>query len=246
MPERLDKRLSEQLGSRTRAKDAIDAGRVLVNGKKASKPSVPVSDEDVIDVLPAEHDYVSRAGGKLEAAIDEWNIDLEGQTAADIGASTGGFTQCVLEHGAEKVYAIDVGHLQLHPSLKADQRVVEMEGRNAREIEPGWFAEPIDFVCMDVSFISCRPILQALFERIHPKHMVLLVKPQFELGPDALNKSGVVKNPKKGEEAADAVKREIRREYSFVRMIPSPVKGRNGNQEYVIYAKDPVQNERNQ
>ncbi len=242
MSKRLDQLLADQFGSRIKAQDAIREGRILINGKAVKKPAYKMEESDQIEILPAENEYVSRAGGKLQAAMDEWNIDVKDQTVVDIGASTGGFTQCVLEHGAKKVYALDVGHLQLHPDLKADKRVVEMEGVNARGIEPEWFDEPVDFICMDVSFISCRTIYEPMIEKIHPKHFAMLIKPQFELGPDALNKSGVVKKPEKALQTVEEIKKDIRKHYGFVRFIPSPVLGRKGNQEYILYARDPLQN----
>lgn len=233
---RLDQIIAQKVQSRTRAQDLIREGQVQVNQKTVTRPSAKVSEEDEVTILEADHRFVSRAGGKLLAAIEEWNIDLNDQTVLDIGASTGGFTQCCLDHGARKVYALDVGHAQLHPSLMKDARVRVMEKTNARYLEEDWFDEPIDFVCMDVSFISCLTILSPVISKIQPEHMAILIKPQFELGPDALNKSGVVKKPSRGLEVADEIKREVRKDYPFVRFIPSPVLGRNGNQEYILYA----------
>lgn len=235
---RLDQKLTSQLNSRTKAQDLIKEGKIKVNSKVIRKPSYKVLETDIIEIAQDDNRYVSRAGGKLLAALDQWKIDLKDQVVLDIGASTGGFTQCSLDHGASKVYALDVGHLQLHPLLKEDERVIEMEGMNARFIEPDWFRDPIDFVCMDVSFISCMTILEPVMEKIFPKHMAVLVKPQFELGPQALNKSGVLKQPAKALETVDRIKREIRKKYEFVRYIPSPVLGRNGNQEYILYASN--------
>lgn len=233
---RLDQQLAQTLGSRTRAADAIKQGRVSVNGKTITKPAFEIEETDTIDVAQADHDYVSRAGGKLLAAYDAFGIDTKGQMVLDIGASTGGFTQCALEHGAAKVYALDVGHLQLAPSLEADPRVVKMEGVNAKTISKDWFDPAVDFVCMDVSFISALSILEPLFKQFVPKHMVILVKPQFECGPKALNKKGVIRHPKYEKEALDKVKAFLGQYYQKIQAIPSPVVGRKGNQEYVVYA----------
>ncbi len=233
---RLDQQLAQTLGSRTRAADAIKQGRVSVNGKTITKPAFEIEETDTIDVAQADHDYVSRAGGKLLAAYDAFGIDTKGQTVLDIGASTGGFTQCALEHGAAKVYALDVGHLQLAPALEADPRVVKMEGVNAKTISKDWFDPAVDFVCMDVSFISALSILEPLFKQFVPKHMVILVKPQFECGPKALNKKGVIRHPKYEKEALDKVKTFLGQYYQKIQAIPSPVVGRKGNQEYVVYA----------
>lgn len=233
---RLDLYLAPHLGSRTRAADAIKAGRVSVNGKAVSRPAFEVSETDEIRVQEAEHDYVSRAGGKLLAAIDAFDIDCKDRTVLDIGASTGGFTQCVLEHGAKRVYALDVGHLQLSPSLKEDPRVIEMEGVNARTIQKDWFDEPVDFVVMDVSFISALSILEPLFAQFVPEEMVVLVKPQFECSKSALNKKGVIRNKKDEQRALEKVSGFLKTRYDRVRSIPSPVIVRSGNQEYLVYA----------
>lgn len=233
---RLDQYLSDSLGSRTRAADAIKAGRVQVNGKVVTKPAFEVEEQDDIQVAQIEHDYVSRAGGKLLAAIEAFHIDLNKQCVLDIGASTGGFTQCCLEHGASKVYALDVGHLQLAPSLEADSRVVKMEGINAKMIQKDWFDPPIAFLCMDTSFISALDILRPVFKQFVPDHLVVLVKPQFECGPKALNKKGVIRHPKYEKEALDKVLDFLKAFYATTKWIPSPVVGRKGNQEYLVYA----------
>lgn len=233
---RLDQILSEQAGSRTRAADAIKAGRVLVNEQTVTRPAYDVSPEDRVVLLEASHDYVSRAGGKLLAAFEAFDIDIAGQCVLDIGASTGGFTQCCLEHGAAKVYALDVGHLQLAPSLEADGRVVKMEGVNASTIEKGWFSPAVQFVCMDVSFISALSILEPLFAQFVPDQLVVLVKPQFECGRQALNKKGVIRNPKYEKEALERVVSFLNSYYNKTRWMASPVIGRKGNQEYLVYA----------
>lgn len=235
---RLDKYLSETLGSRVRAQDAIREGRVWINGRPAAKPSCTVTEEDQIEVRPKEHDYVSRAGGKLYAAIEAWNIDLTGTTVLDIGASTGGFTQCALEHGADCVYALDVGHLQLSDILKQDPRVHEMEGINARNIRKDWFDRHIDFVCMDVSFISCRSILEPLLKEFIPDSMVILVKPQFEAGKSHV-KGGIVRSPSVREKVLQETVRFLEGYYRKIRTMESPVIGRKGNQEYLLYACKP-------
>lgn len=238
---RLDQHLSEQLGSRTRAQDAIKEGRVCVNQKIITKPGFQVTDTDDIQVTPKEHDYVSRAGGKLAAAFEKWPIDIQNQTVLDIGASTGGFTQVCLEHGAKKVYALDVGHLQLSDTLKNNPKVVEMEGTNARELKKDWFAKPIDFLCMDVSFISCRSILEPVLEQIRPASMVILVKPQFEAGK-ANVKNGIVRNESVRRKVLDQTEEFLKKYYSYIRTMESPVPGRKGNLEYLLYAARPYIN----
>ncbi len=233
---RLDLYLRNLLNSRTRAADAIKAGRVQVNGKTITKPAFQISENDEIQIAPIQHDYVSRAGGKLLAAIEAFHIDIEGQCVLDIGASTGGFTQCCLEHGASKVYALDVGHLQLSPLLEKNPRVVKMEGINAKTIKKDWFDPPIAFLCMDTSFISALDILRPVFKEFVPDHLVVLVKPQFECGKQALNKKGVIRHPKYEKEALDKVLGFLNTFYAITKWIPSPVVGREGNQEYLVYA----------
>lgn len=237
MKERLDRLLAEQLGSRTRAADAIAEGRVQVNGKTVTKAGFKASEDDDIQVSEKEHDYVSRAGGKLLAALEKWHLDLENKVVLDIGASTGGFTQCALEHGASRVYALDVGHLQLSEALKNDPKVVEMEGINARDLQSDWFDPRPDFLCMDVSFISCLSLLEPVLQQLPVPSLVVLVKPQFECGPSALNRRGVVKSEKLALQAVEKVTGFLQKQYYFVRFMPSPVIGRSGNQEYLVVAE---------
>ena len=233
---RLDKACIEKMETRTRAKDAIQEGRVLVNGKVITKASFIVDESDCIEILKKENDFVSRAGAKLQGAFDEFDIHIENDVVLDIGASTGGFTDVCLRHGAKKVYALDVGHLQLSEKLEQDNRVVKYEGRNAREICQEWFEEPIDFVCMDVSFISCKTILDVVFEELNVSHMAILVKPQFECGPDALNKHGVLRNEKLRGKIIEGVKEYLLVHYKHVYTMDSVLSGRSGNQEAVLYA----------
>ena len=233
---RLDKACIEKMETRTRAKDVIQEGRVLVNGKIITKASFLVDENDTIEIQEKENDFVSRAGQKLQGAFDAFGIQIDNQVVLDIGASTGGFTDVCLRHNAKKVYALDVGHLQLSQKLESDSRVIPYEGRNARMIEPDWFDEAIDFVCMDVSFISCRTILDVVFEKLNVKHMAILVKPQFECGPDALNKHGVLRNEKLRTKIIEGVKEYLLTQYKHVYTMDSVLSGRSGNQEAIVYA----------
>lgn len=233
---RLDKACIEKMETRTRAKDAIQEGRVLVNGKVITKASYLVDDKDVIEIQSKENDFVSRAGQKLQGAFDEFNIQIENQVVLDIGASTGGFTDVCLRHGAKKVYALDVGHLQLSEKLEKDDRVIKYEGKNAREIKPEWFDETIDFMCMDVSFISCKTILEVVFQQLNVSHMAILVKPQFECGPEALNKHGVLRNDRLRSKIIEGVKEFLLTQYKHVYTMDSVLSGRSGNQEAILYA----------
>ena len=233
---RLDLYCAEKVRSRTKAQDLIKEGFVKVNNIVIKKPSFLVSEKDTVVIEDKEDDYVSRAGYKLQAVFDTYSPDIADQVVLDIGASTGGFTDVCLRHGAKKVYALDVGHLQLDPMLEQNERVIKMEGRNARDIEPAWFDEPVEFVCMDVSFISCRTILEHILSVLSFEHIAFLVKPQFECGPQYLNKKGVLKNPKLEKKIVSDIQNYMYSYFEKVNVIASPIKGRNGNQEYMIYA----------
>lgn len=235
---RLDKVCAIELGSRTKAQDHIKKGLVEVNGKVIQKSSYLVSELDSVVIKNDGYEFVSRAAYKLLGAMDTFSIDLNDQVVLDIGASTGGFTDVCLRHDAKKVYALDVGHLQLDPTLAMDPRVIKMEGKNARELKADWFDEPIDFICMDVSFISCQTILEHVFKEMIPKHLVVLVKPQFECGPQALNKHGVLKNEKLALQIVNKKQAFLQIYYQQVHVMKSPIQGRSGNQEYVIYAQE--------
>ncbi|MBQ4253709.1 MAG: TlyA family RNA methyltransferase [Erysipelotrichaceae bacterium] len=223
--------------TRSQAKNALSAGNIRVNGRIIKKDGYEVSDSDEITVEMPENRYVSRGGYKLEAALRHFEIPLEGLICLDIGASTGGFTDCCLQNGAKRVYAYDVGHLQLHPSLLNDQRVVSREGINARYLSRVDFEEEIDFICMDVSFISCTKILPAISNILKEKgSCVILFKPQFEVGNANLNKKGIVNNESAVREKLTEF-RQIASELSLKikgEMV-SPIKGQDGNTEYLLH-----------
>lgn len=235
---RLDKACLQYISTRAKAQDAIEEGRVSVNGKVITKPSFQVELTDKIEIAPKENDYVSRAGNKLQAAFDAFDINITDQVVLDIGASTGGFTDVCLRHNAKKVYALDVGHLQLAKELDENEKVVKMEGMNARDIQSNWFYDPIEFVCMDVSFISCKTILETVFKELPVEHLAFLIKPQFECGPTLLNKQGVLKDKKVQQRIVEDIKKFVSVNYGYVRVIPCPITGRSGNQEYMLYAKE--------
>lgn len=239
MSKRLDQVALQQYSTRTKAQDAIKNGRVFVNGKQITKNAYLVKETDTI-TFTEEIQYVSRAAHKLEAVFEKFHPQIEGKVVLDIGASTGGFTQVCLLHGAKKVYALDVGHLQLAQALEEDPRVIKMEGKNAREITADAFAEAIEFLCMDVSFISAKTILDHVFALDFPKleEVVVLVKPQFECGPQALNKNGVLKNPKLRAKIIEDMKTYMRQFYRKVDGLDSPIPGRSGNIEALIYARE--------
>ena len=183
-------------GSREKARALIEAGLATVNGAAIKKPAQKVGGDDVLAVLGAAHPYVSRGGLKLEKALRVFGIEVEGRVCMDIGASTGGFTDVLLQSGARKVYAIDVGTGQLDPKLRADPRVVSLEHVNARTLDAGLFDETPTLAVMDVSFISIRLILPAALPILgEGGRLVTLVKPQFEAGRGAVGKGGIVSRP---------------------------------------------------
>ena len=192
---RLDMALEQRrlLPSRARARDAILRGTVTVNGEPAKKPNQMVSREDVIALDDPASRYVSRAALKLLAGLDEGAIEATGKTCLDVGSSTGGFTQVLLERGAEKVFAVDVGHEQLHRRLKGNRRVISLEGTNARDLTREEIPEPIDILVSDISFVSVIKVLEAPLALCAERaDAVILFKPQFEVGRDFIGGGGIV------------------------------------------------------
>jgi len=235
---RLDALLVEKgyAASRERAKRRIMAGEVLVNGQKIDKAGANVKEDAEIRLLGHDLPYVSRGGLKLEKAIKEFGVTLTGKTAADIGASTGGFTDCMLQNGAVRVYAIDVGYGQLAWKLRTDDRVVNMERTNIRNVTPEDIGEPLDFASIDVAFISLEKVLPVAYTLLKADGEVLaLIKPQFEAGRENVGKKGVVRDPRIHEEVIDRVT-IFARSLGFVpaALTYSPVKGPEGNIEYLI------------
>ena len=221
--------------SRERARKLIEAGLVSVNGAAADKPSRKVSESDELTVSGEVLPYVSRGGLKLERALQAFGVEVAGRVCADIGASTGGFTDVLLKNGARWVYAIDVGTGQLHESLLRDGRVTSMEHVNARALEKSMFPEPPSLAVMDVSFISIRLILPALFQVLGPSgRIVTLVKPQFEAGRQGVGKRGIVSKP----EVHHQVLREIvgfppSLGWRVAGLECSPITGGDGNLEFL-------------
>ncbi len=233
---RLDKAVSERYHiTRHQASMLIREGNVYVNGKVADKPSMAVTDTDALETVPSK--YVCRAAGKMLHAFEVFDISVAGLNCADIGASTGGFTQVLLEKGASFVYAVDVGHGQLHESLKRDERVKNMEGVNARTLKKTDLEKKIDFVCCDASFISLTLLLESIYDILSPEgEAVLLIKPQFEAGPLALSSKGVVRSAKAHESAIHAVlAKATELSFSVSGLSVSPVVGEAGNIEYLLY-----------
>jgi 23S rRNA (cytidine1920-2'-O)/16S rRNA (cytidine1409-2'-O)-methyltransferase len=220
----------------------IEAGRVKVDGRVITRPGHPIDSEAEIEILRIEilgfERYVSRGGEKLEAALEQFRIDPKGLLCLDVGASTGGFTDCLLQHGAKKVYAIDVGHDQMHAKIRRDSRVVVREGINARYLEPQDIGEPIDLVVVDVSFISLKLILPPLVDIIAPDgEIIVLVKPQFEVGKERLPSDGVVKNADDREAVLTDIRAFIENEtpWNVIADMVSPIQGEKGNTEFFVY-----------
>jgi 23S rRNA (cytidine1920-2'-O)/16S rRNA (cytidine1409-2'-O)-methyltransferase len=236
--QRLDVALVERglVDTRAKAQSLIMARRVLVNGQFVDKAGASVAADDEVRVAELEHPWVGRGGMKLAHAVQQFAIELEGKVCADIGASTGGFTDVMLKHGARKVYAIDVGYGQLDVSLRNDPRVVNREKVNARYLQPDNFDEAIDFVSIDISFISLKLILPAVIGFLRGE-LVALIKPQFEVGKHEVGKGGIVRDHAKRQAAIDGVvacARELGFEVKGV--IESPIKGAEGNIEYLMNA----------
>ena len=225
--------------SRERARQLIKNGMVTVNGKVCTKPAYSVSDETIIEVTGDIHRYVGRGGLKLEKAMQVFPITLDGAICMDIGASTGGFTDCMLQNGAVKVYAVDVGHGQLDWKLRNDERVVCMEKTNFRYLQPSDIADPIDFASCDVSFISLTKILLPARAILKDEgRMVCLIKPQFEAGKDKVGKKGVVRDKSVHREVVEKIiKFATICGFEILRLDFSPIKGPEGNIEYLIYLK---------
>lgn len=234
--QRLDVLLAERelVESRSKAQRLIQAGEVRVNGQLAVKPSTQVP-EDAEITLEAKAPFVSRGGEKLEAALQRFEVDVSGAVAADVGASTGGFTDCLIQRGAQRVYAIDVGYGQLHWKLRNDPRVVVMERTNARYLES--LPEPVDLVTADVSFISLELILAAAVRWLTSHGQVIaLIKPQFEAGPDSVEKGGVVRDPAVHRRVLHHVLRQAGHLGLGVRgLMPSPLQGPAGNVEFLAW-----------
>lgn len=235
---RLDLALEQRglMPSRARARDAILRGTVMVNGAPAKKPNQMVGDDDQLSINDPASGYVSRAALKLIAGLDAGQITVSGKTCLDVGSSTGGFTQVLLERGATRVYSVDVGHDQLHESLRSDNRVVSLEGTNARALDRDTIPEPIDLVVSDISFVSVTKVLEAPLGVCAPvAQAVILFKPQFEVGRDFVGKGGIVTDTDASQRAMDAVIAFVEdRGFMFQTRVISPIAGGDGNLETVL------------
>jgi 23S rRNA (cytidine1920-2'-O)/16S rRNA (cytidine1409-2'-O)-methyltransferase len=252
MKTRLDKLLVERglAPTRERAQALILAGRVLVHEQKQDKPGASVVSDAAIRLLGSDLRYVSRGGLKLEGALAHWSIDLAGCFCLDVGASTGGFTDCMLQHGAARVLAIDTGYGQIAQSLRDETRVALMERTNARLLVPGDLPPGISFLAMDVSFISATLLLPAVVAAVRhlsdnvrrasdtaPLEAVILIKPQFEVGRERVGKGGIVRDPAAHQFAIDRVRSCVSDiGGSAIEVIESPITGAEGNREFLLHA----------
>jgi 23S rRNA (cytidine1920-2'-O)/16S rRNA (cytidine1409-2'-O)-methyltransferase len=242
---RLDKLLLERglTPSRERAQALILAGQVLVGGQKIEKAGTSVDTEAEIRLLGEDLKYVGRGGLKLEKALEHWHIDVAGKVCLDVGASTGGFTDCLLQRGASRVIAVDTGHGQIDFRLRQDKRVRLLEKTNARYLTRDQLGEFVDFVAMDVSFISATMVLPAVSSAAFPespdkrsgRHMVVLVKPQFEVGREQVGKGGIVRDEAAQLGAVEKVRRSLLAlNCTRTDAIESPILGAEGNREFLL------------
>jgi 23S rRNA (cytidine1920-2'-O)/16S rRNA (cytidine1409-2'-O)-methyltransferase len=237
--ERLDLLLHHQgySTSRETARGMILAGRVYVNDRKVDKPGTKVDPASEIEVRGPATKYVSRGGEKLEAALSAFTINLRDKATLDVGASTGGFTDCMLQHGARKVYAVDVGYGQFAWSLRTDPRVVVIERTNIRHVRPDLLPEKVDFAAVDVAFISLKLVLEPVISLMKEESdLVTLIKPQFEAGREQVSKGGVVRDPAVHEQVVSSVVDfAVSIGLAFDGTIESPLLGPAGNREFLAH-----------
>ncbi len=240
-PKRLDQALVARglAPTRSRARDLIVRGLVAVRGTVELRPATTIFDACNVVVIGEDAFKVSRGGLKLEAALAAFKFDGKGRVALDVGASTGGFSEVLLTHGAARIYAVDVGRDQLHPSLKGNARVISLEATDARALNRTLIADPIGCIVADVSFISLTKALPAALALAAPgAWLVALVKPQFEVGPGAVGKGGIVRDDAARQSACDTVSAWINAQpgWQTLAMIPSPIQGGSGNTEFLLGA----------
>jgi 23S rRNA (cytidine1920-2'-O)/16S rRNA (cytidine1409-2'-O)-methyltransferase len=236
---RIDRLLVDRslVESRERGQALILAGQVLVNGQKQDKAGALVPDDAEVRILGEVLPYVSRGGLKLAAALQQFEIPVDGKVALDVGASTGGFTDCLLQHGAQKIYAVDVGYGQMAWKIRQDPRVVTIERVNIRAMEPSLVPELVDIAVIDVSFISLEKVIPSILQFLRPgADLVALIKPQFEVGKGLVGKGGIVRDDIIRSAAREKVLLFIQGQSFDVKgVIESPIKGQDGNVEYLVY-----------
>ena len=238
MEERLDKLLIQRqlISSRVRAEKIIIESGVLVNGKLITKPGKKIPTDAAIELLEDEIPWVSRGALKLLKALDYWPIEIDDKTIIDLGASTGGFSEVLLQKNCKKIYCVDVGTNQLHPRIKADERVVDLQQTHVRELTNNLIPELVDLIVIDVSFISLEKVLPFLHPFIKPNGKVIaLVKPQFEAGKENVPKTGIIKDTNIHLEVVENVKKyALMSNFNYIEHIDSPVLGGDGNKEFLM------------
>ncbi|MBI5592836.1 MAG: TlyA family RNA methyltransferase [Deltaproteobacteria bacterium] len=236
---RLDRLMVEKglAPSRQRAQAMIMAGNVLVNSQLVEKSGYLISESAEITLKGEVLPYVSRGGLKLEKALESFAVSVEGLVCLDVGASTGGFTDCLLQHGAARVYAVDVGYGQLAWQLRQDSRVIPIERMNIRNMPLNMLPEPVDLVTIDVSFISLKIVVPAVMKFIRkPARIIALIKPQFEVGKGKVGKGGVVRDPLQHESVIEELQRFFKDSgWICLGVVPSPILGPSGNREFLIH-----------
>ncbi len=236
---RLDQLVQERNPSlsKTYIQSLIMQGNVLVDGKVCTKSGTQVADEVVITLVQNEQKFVSRAGYKLEKALDFFKVNAQDSIVLDAGLSTGGFADCLLQHGAKKIYGIDVGYGQAHEKIRRDPRVVVMEKTNLRHLDE--LPELVDLVTLDLSFISVLKVIPTIKKLMKPEaHLIVLIKPQFEARREQVGKGGIIKDPKVHEEVIHNIVRGITQEgFSYLGVTDSPITGTDGNKEFLAYFK---------
>lgn len=234
---RLDQRVLELLPtySRQQIQSWIMQGKIKVDGVPVTKPGAPIADDAQITFDIQESKYVSRAGFKLEKALEHFKIDVNGLTVLDAGLSTGGFSDCLMQHGAKKIYGIDVGHGQVHEKIRRDSRVIVMEQTNLREVRD--LGEKVDLVTLDLSFISVLKVMDAVDAVLKPNgQLIVLIKPQFEAERHEVGKGGIIKDPQIHEKVIKSVVDGIvNHGYELIGVTESPIAGAEGNKEFLAY-----------
>ena len=236
---RLDKLLVERglAPSRERAQALILAGKVLVAEQKSEKPGSSVDPQAPVRLLGEDLKYVSRGGLKLELALEHWKINVSGRDCLDVGASTGGFTDCLLQHGARKVIAVDTGYGQIDMKLRQDARVRLLERTNARYLTRQQVGQTVDLATFDLAFISVTLVLPAAMAAAEPREIVVLVKPQFEAGREHVSKGGIVRDPAAQQAAVQRVHRAVDGlGGKEIEVTDSPILGAEGNREFLLHA----------
>lgn len=240
--ERADRALVSRglVETRARAQDLITSGKVLCDGVQVKKAGQSIKSDQKLELSEEDHPWVSRGGLKLAGAIKAFGLDPAGMTAIDVGASTGGFTDVLLQHGAAKVYAVDVGRDQLATKLRDDKRVVVMEKTNARYLDAELIPDPIDYVVCDASFIGLRTVLPAAMGLVKPGgQLIALIKPQFEVGKDRVGKGGIVRDPDLHDEVCQTIRNWLNDlpDWEACDIERSPITGPDGNIEFLIHGK---------